>query len=329
MATLYVTEQGAKLTRESRRLLVVRGDETLLDVPTIKVERVLIFGYCQITTQALELLLNEGIPTAFLSMEGRLKGTLEPTKSKNIPLRVAQYETCRQPDFCLTMAKRIVAGKVKNQSRLVQRFAHNRPELDFAQVQADLARLHSEVDHKTAAGGLLGIEGHATAVYFDAFRQMFQQLSFERRTRRPPTDPVNSLLSLGYTMLANEYLSAVAAVGLDPHLGYFHCVSYGRPSLALDLCEELRHPLVDMLTLDLVNRAILKEDDFNQEQGGFMLKPEARKRYFAKYERRMTIRFKHPRTGQTTNVRSIIRDQALAMAHAIQEKKPYEPYYIG
>jgi CRISPR-associated protein Cas1 len=329
MATLYVTEQGAKLTRESRRLLVVRGEETLLDVPTIKVERVLIFGYCQITTQALELLLNEGIPAAFLSMEGRLKGTLEPTRSKNIPLRVAQYETCRKPDLCLAVAGRIVGGKIRNQLRLVQRFAHNRPELDFTRTQSDLNRLLGEVGRKTALGGLLGLEGQATAVYFDAFRRMFNRLGFERRTRRPPTDPVNSLLSLGYTMLANEYLSAVAAIGLDPHLGYFHCISYGRPSLALDLCEELRHPLVDMLTLDLINRAILKEDDFSQESGGFMLLPEARKRYFAKYERRVTIRFKHPRTGQSTHVRAIIRDQALKMAHAIQEGKPYEPYYIG
>jgi CRISPR-associated protein Cas1 len=329
MATLYVTEQGAKLTRESRRLLVVRGDETVLDVPTIKVERVLVFGYCQITTQALELLLNEGIPTAFLSMEGRLKGTLEPIRSKNIPLRVAQYETCRKPDFRLAVARRIVAGKIRNQLRLVQRFQHNRPELDFTVTQRDLNRLHAEVDRKTAPGGLLGLEGHATAVYFEAFRRMFNRLSFERRTRRPPTDPVNSLLSLGYTALANEYLSAATAVGLDPYLGFFHVTSYGRPSLALDLCEELRHPLVDMLTLDLINRTILKEDDFNQEQGGFMLRPEARKRYFAKYERRMTITFKHSGTGQNTSVRAIIRDQALKMAHAIQEGRPYEPYFIG
>ncbi len=329
MATLYVTEQGAKLTRESRRLLVVRGEETLLDVPTIKVERVLVFGYAQITTQALELLLNEGIPTAFLSMEGRLKGTLEPSRSKNIPLRVAQYEACRKPDFCLATAKRVVAGKIRNQLRLAQRFAHNRPELDFGTSQRDLNRLLSEVDRKTAAGGLLGLEGQATAVYFEAFRRMFRRLGFERRTRRPPTDPVNSLLSLGYTVLANEYLSAVSAIGFDPYLGFFHVTSYGRPSLALDLCEELRHPLVDMLTLDLINRAVLKEGDFRQESGGFMLTADGRKRYFAKYERRMTIAFRHSRTGQNTCVRAIIRDQALKMARAIQEGRPYDPYFIG
>ncbi len=329
MATLYVTEQGAKLTRESRRLLVVRDDAVLLDIPTIKVERVLIFGYCQITTQALELLLSEGIPTAFLSMEGRLKGTLEPIRSKNIPLRVAQYELCRKPDFCLAVARRIVAGKVRNQLRLIQRFAHNRPECDFTTAQRDLNQLLAQVDHKTAAGGLLGLEGRATAVYFDAFRRMFRRMSFERRERRPPPDPVNSLLSLGYTMLANEFLSAVSAVGLDPYLGFFHTTSYGRPSLALDLCEELRHPLVDMLTLDLVNRGILKEQDFTQDECGFILVPEARKRYFSKYERRMTIQFKHPRTAQNTNVRSIIREQALKICHTIQEGVPYEPFFIG
>ena len=107
MATIYITEQGARLTRESRRLLVVRCDENLVDIPIIKVERVLVFGYVQITTQAMELLLNEGIPTVFLSINGRLKGTLEPIRSKNIPLRVRQYDCARNPEFCLMTAKQI------------------------------------------------------------------------------------------------------------------------------------------------------------------------------------------------------------------------------
>ncbi len=329
MATLYVTEQGAKITRESRRLLVLGDDRVLLDVPTIKVERVLIFGYAQITTQALELLLNEGIPTAFLSMAGRLKGTLEPVRSKNIPLRVAQYEACRSPDLRLAVARRLVAGKIRNQLRLLQRFAHNRPAIDFETARCDLSRLLGEVERKTAVGGLLGLEGQATAVYFEAYRRMFNRLGFERRTRRPPADPVNSLLSLGYTLLTNEYVSAASAVGFDPYLGFLHATSYGRPSLALDLCEELRHPLVDMLTLDLVNRAIIKADDFSADTGGFLLKPDARRRYFAKYERRMTIQFRHPRTGQNTSVRGIIRDQTLVLARAIQQGVPYEPYFIG
>ncbi len=329
MAILYVTEQGTRLTRESRRLLVIRGEDTLADIPVIKLERVLIFGYAQLTTQALELLLNEGIPTVFLSINGRLKGSLEPTRSKNIPLRVRQYECARNPNFCLAIAKNIVTGKIRNQIRLIQRFQHNRPEMTFQSFQEDLKRLLHQVNNKTTIGGLLGLEGRATAVYFDAFKQMFKHLGFTCRTRRPPTDPVNSLLSLGYTLLCYEYLSAVSAVGLDPYLGFFHQISYGRPSLALDLCEELRHPVIDMLTLDLINRGIITADDFNQDSGAFILTSRARVRYFTKYERRMTIQFAHPRTHITTNVRGVIRSQALKMAQAIKEGTYYEPFIIG
>jgi len=330
VATLYVTEQGAKLTRESHRLLVVRGEEVLLDVPVIKVDRILIFGYAQITTQALELLLNEGVSCSFLSMEGKLKGTLEPVKSKNIPLRMKQYDRSRNPEFRLSMAKRIVTGKIRNQKRLVQRFAHNRPTEDFAVALRDLDIMLDAVGPRTATGGLLGVEGRATAVYFEAYGRMFsQECGFDKRTRRPPRDPVNSLLSLGYTLLTNEYFSAVSAVGLDPYLGFFHRIDYGRPSLALDMVEELRHPLVDMLTLDLLNRKILKAGDFDQTGGGFYLSPDARRKYFARYERRMTIAFKHPHCGESTNVRSIIREQVLEMARAIRGEKDYESFFIG
>jgi CRISPR-associated protein Cas1 len=330
MATLYITEQGAKLTRESHRLLVIRGDEVLLDVPVIKVDRILIFGYAQITTQALELLLNEGVSTSFLSMDGKLKGTLEAIGSKNIPLRMKQYARSREPEFCLRMAKRIVTGKIRNQKRLVQRFGHNRPAEDFTVALRDLDIMLEAVERRTAVGGLLGVEGRATAVYFEAYGRMFnRECGFDKRSRRPPRDPVNSLLSLGYTLLANEYFSAVSALGLDAYLGFFHKIDYGRPSLALDLVEEMRHPLVDMLTLDLFNRKIVVADDFTQETGGFYLTPDARKKYFAKYERRMTIVFKNPRSGENTTVRNIIREQVLEVARAIKGEKDYEPFFIG
>ncbi|MEO0073918.1 MAG: CRISPR-associated endonuclease Cas1 [candidate division WOR-3 bacterium] len=329
MATLYLTEQGTKLSRESNRLLVMRGEEKLLEVPVIKLERVQVYGHIQVTTQALELLLSSGIPVAFLAANGKLKGVLEPVRSKNIPLRLAQYEKYRDEGFTLAIAKQIVSGKIRNQRRLIQRFAHNRPQLDFRSQSCELERIMTEVERKTTLGGLLGLEGRATAVYFEAYGQMFTELAFERRSRRPPLNPVNSLLSLGYTILVQEFYSACSAAGFDPYLGFFHRLAYGRPALALDLAEELRHPLIDMLTLDLANRRIITAADFVTESGGFLLLPEARKRYFAKYERRVTIQFKHPRTRAQTNVRQVIREQVQRMARAVQAGDTYEPFYIG
>ncbi len=329
MATLYVTEQGAKLVRESRRLLVVNNDVVIFDIPIIKLRRVLIFGYAQITTQALELLLNEGIPTIFLSMSGRLKGTLEPIRSKNIPLRIAQYGKSRDSQFCLNIAKVIIQGKIRNQIRLIQRFAHNHPDIDFTIIQRDLKGIIHQIPNKTTIGGLLGLEGRATANYFEALRLVLKRSDFQKRQRRPPPDPVNSLLSFGYTLIVQEYLSAVVAVGMDPYVGFLHQLSYGRPSLALDLCEGLRHPIVDMMVADLINRSIIKDEDFTGEEGGFILKPEARKKFFTRYERRLTVLFKHPQTGQKTNVRQVIYEQAIRMSRAIMSETDYEPFFIG
>lgn len=330
MATLYLTEQGSKITRIGERLIVEKDTQVLLQVPIIKVERVLIFGRVKITIPVFELLLNLGIPTAFLSVKGRLKGILEPMRSKNILLRIRQYEKSKDTRFKLRFAKAIVRGKITNQKRLIQRFAHNHPDINFSSFLTEIDWLLDAIARKINISSLMGIEGQATAVYFTAYGKLYkEEMRFRNRTRRPPRDPVNSLLSLGYTMLSNEYLSLLSAVGFDPYLGLFHSIGYGRPTLTFDMMEELRHPLIDMLVLDLLGRKILKTEDFNEIQDGFYLTPEGRKAFFTHYERKMNQEIIHPKDNTLTTIRKIMLAQVHKLSITIQTGKDYEPYFIG
>ncbi|MEO0114299.1 MAG: CRISPR-associated endonuclease Cas1 [candidate division WOR-3 bacterium] len=331
MATLYLTEQGAKITRTQTRLIVEKDGKLLLQLPIIKLDRLIIFGRVAITIPVLELLLKEGIPTAFLSQTGRLKGFLEPMPSKNILLRIRQYERVKDELFRTEIAKSIVSGKIRNQKRLLQRFSHNHPELNF---NSELTQIDSHIEalnKKNSLTGILGMEGIATAIYFQGFAKLFKEpIQFLERTRRPPKDIINSLLSLGYTLLTNEYFSLTAASGFDPYIGFYHGIGYGRPSLALDLVEELRHPVIDMLTLELIMRQMLKAEDFTgNEDEGFFLTADGRKTFFTQYERRMNNEFLHPKNKTPTTIRKVMREQVYSMMRAVESKKPYEPFLIG
>lgn len=327
MAVLYLVEQGAVLRKASRRLVVEKEDRTLLEVPEFKVERVMVFGNVQLTTQAVGFLLERGIETAFFTLGGQLKGKLSPLESKNIPLRLFQYKRHLDESFRTALAGRLVAGKIRNQVVMLQRFRRNHPEVDFSVPLLRLAQCLNALPRKNRVSTLLGVEGVATAVYFEAFGQMFRrELRFQGRTRRPPTDPANALLSLGYTLVGGEILSHLSGTGFDPYIGYLHGIEYGRASLALDMLEEFRHPVVDRLALSLLNREILGAVDFEARDGGVYLAGQARKTFFSHYEKTMTGTFVHG--GVSTSFRKLFRVQARRMAAAIQREERYVPFLL-
>ncbi len=330
MGTLYITEQGAVLKKVSRRLSVYKGEEKITEVPVIKVDRVMLFGNIQVTAQAVAFLLDSGIDICYLSSRGRYRGRLAAAESKNVILRVAQYERYLDDNFQLGISKSLVEAKIKSSLGLIRRYRSNHPELDFSQEVASLDNALGSVSSQTQISSLLGIEGHATAVYFRAFGRMFrtEEMSFTKRTRRPPKDPVNSLLSFGYTLVTNEILSFLFAVGFDPYIGCYHTLDYGRPSLALDMTEEFRHPVVDRFTLYLVNNSIISPEDFeNRDERGFFLTQDALKRYFENYEKRINNTFQDESTGENVSYRSLFRRQAYRLAKSIQTGGAYEPYF--
>lgn len=328
MATLYITEQGSTLHKEQNRLVVTKDEAELASLHEFKVERVVIFGNVQLTTQAVAFLLDRGIETSFLSTHGHLKGRLAPLDSKNIPLRLKQYERTQDAELAASIARTIVRGKIGNCSEVLARHARNHPECDLRKEIDKLSVLAKQSARQESIESLRGVEGRAAAVYFQGFGRMLRKgMTFAKRTRRPPADPVNSLLSFGYTLLYSEAISALVAAGFDPYLGFYHSLHYGRCSLALDLIEELRPLTIDRLTLTLVNREVLKAADFRKEKdNGVRLRDAGRKRYLEEYERMMNAEFPSRQTGQRTSMRTALHAQALALQRTITEGSPYQSF---
>lgn len=337
MPPLYLVEQGAVLRKEGQRLLVTKEGETLLTVPAFKVDALMVFGGVQLTTQAMAFLLEKGIDTSFFTIHGRLKGKLAPMESKNIILRVKQFERARQSTFRLQVARRIVQAKLMNARGLLLRYARNHPEADLGAAIDRLAALARQVEGTMGLGKVRGLEGHGAAVYFHAFTQMLRsELGFDGRSRRPPTDPVNGMLSLGYTLVTHELTGLVSAHGFDPYLGFYHDLRYGRASLALDLVEEFRQPVVDNFVLRLANKRVMRAEDFTRrpEDGAVTLKPKAFKRFLAAYEQRMQ-RSVHIRThvpdydrDRKITWRDLFRYQVQKLAQAVKEDQEYQPLLI-
>lgn len=330
MATIYLTEQGSKLSKTSKRLVIEKDGQTLLEIPEFKVERVLIFGNVQITTQAMAFLLDNGIEVSFLSLYGKYRGRLSPVESKNAQLRIRQYQKHLDNEFKVSLAKAIVHAKLHTGRELLMRYARNHPEIDFSQDKIQMEACISQIEHKQSVNSVMGVEGAAASVYFEAFGKILRkELRFEKRQRRPPKDPVNALLSLGYTLIGNEMHSMVCAVGFDPYIGFFHGIDYGRPSLALDLIEPFRHAIIDRFTLYLVNNHILSEKDFEDTgEEGVLLNDDARKRYFAEYEKYMTKEGESNLSDAKKGFRDLFKIQAHNLHDAIMGTHEFSSYLL-
>ena len=332
MANLYLTEQNSILRKTGDRLIVEKDEQVLLDVPCHKIQAVLIFGNVQFTTQAVHELFEHGIEMAILTRTGRLVGQLTSPATKNIFLRIAQFKKFESQDFRLSFSRTVVAAKIANSLNLVRLFSYNHPETDFAN---EIESMQTQIRHAVEAAGLdqlLGIEGTAARVYFEALAKMIRgQFKFPGRRKRPATDPVNAMLSLGYTMIFNEIAALLDGLGFDPYLGFYHSPDYGRASLAADLVEEFRAPVVDRFTLNLINNRVFAEADFhsNPRGEGIYFNREAMKRYFAEYESYLNREFIDAGTEGKTTLRKCFRCQAEKLAAALQTDDAYTPFSLG
>jgi len=335
MATLFLLEQGAKLGKTSKRLIIEKNREILSEIPEFKVDRVFIFGNVQVTTQALRFLLENKIDLSFFTLTGKLLGKLVSAESKNIFIRKSQYDAYSNYQFRLEIAKHIVSGKLKNYVILLQKHKRNHPDMDLTDEISGLSEMILKIKSKTQLSSLMGIEGTGTKIYFKGFSKMIKkEFSFDNRNRRPPVDPVNSLLSLGYSILTSEMFSITQAMGLEPYLGYFHTIDYGRPSLALDLIEEFRPVIIDRMILDLINRNVLKKEDFDYEytEDGervlrVLLNKEARRVFFSAYEKKMNTQVIIENEKMT--YRKLMNRQVRKMMECIGKgDSNYEPFIL-
>lgn len=260
---IYVTTQGSHISREGRHLLVRKDQDICHTLFPHKLEQLVLCGNVSLSPAALGLLLRAGIDTVFLRLDGRYKGRLAQDEPKNVHLRRRQFLLCDDENFCLGVARPMVRGKLQNMLTLLQRIKRTRNSSQAENASRGVQNILAKLDQAGSLDQLRGYEGQGSALYFGGLRfGLDQDWGFTRRVRRPPTDPVNSLLSLLYTFLINRMVAAVRLAGLDPYPGVLHRLDYGRQSLPLDLVEEFRAPLADAVALALLNLRVLQRQDF-------------------------------------------------------------------
>jgi CRISPR-associated protein Cas1 len=334
-APLYLTEQGSSLSRTGRRLIVTKSGETLAQVPLISVSQVVVFGNVSITTPALQLLLQENVETVLLSSAGRFYGRLVGPTSAHGSLRVAQVLRSQDPAFALGLAQRFVHAKIHNMRVILQRYARRQDDDSLRACVSALDGLLDGAERCQTINSLSGMEGRATAIYFGAWKGLVNPpWRFDTRQRRPPTDPVNVLLSFGYTLLSQNILSAVLTSGMDPQVGFLHQLHYNRPSLALDMMEEFRPVIVDSVVLRCLNNQILTPADFRpgeEDEYPLVLMQDGMKRFIREMETRFEQSIKHPQTGDSLTYRRLFLEQAYGVARLLREGQSpalYQPHLI-
>lgn len=327
MVVAYITEQGSSLRQIGKRIVVVKGTNTLIDIPVHRLERVLLFGSIQITTQAMALLLDSGIDVQFLNSYGRYKGSLVSGDSKNIFVRMAQHRRWQDKAFKVSFSKSIIEGKIKNQISTLKRYGRNHDEVDFTNQISLMEKNLLDLDRLDDVNQLMGIEGISTSIYFNCFRQMVRgDMDFNRRLKHPSPDPVNALLSLGYILSTNEIISKLDALSYDVFLGITHGIRYGRKSLALDIVEQFRQPLVDRFTLRIINRKVITSEDFEVgEKGASFLTAEAFRRYLNLWEKELSQEGVVYDEKKMT-WRKVMEKQCYLLEATFMEGKEYTPF---
>ena len=327
MSVLYVKEPGAYVKKCGKRLQVEKDGKRLMDLPVFKLSNVNIIGNVQVTTQALHFMMQEGIDVSYLNRSGTYVGHMTADSSKNIFLRLAQYQCYQSVARRLEIAKRIVENKVNNQMVLIRNFRWTAEEYDRKNDLNEIKKMLDTLREKETSNEIMGVEGICSAIYFRAYGYMFRcKTIFPGRNRRPPRDPINVILSLTYTFLSKEIASALEAESFETYLGFLHGIRYGRKSLALDLVEEFRQPAADRLVLRLFNKQMISEYDFDIEGDIVRLKEESFKKFCVEYEKWMT----QPVSGlDPRSFRDILKEQISQLKKAIRERTIYIPYGWG
>ena len=364
MPTLYLTEDYSLVRRDGEDMLLVQIPEKQGKngsvssparkerIPLVKIDEVVVLGEVTLTASAMHLLLERDIEITFLGHYGQFKGRLSPPFSKNAILRLAQYRAHQEMTKRCELARRFVIGKLSNQRTMLQRYHRRQADAEMRQAIEQMGYFLSQLatlplekvlhagrlasgDNRIAGTPLeaiLGLEGAGSAAYFRCFGKLLsdpRQWPFPGRVKRPPTDPVNALLSFGYALLTTKVASAVQLVGFDHYVGYLHSAVYGRPALALDLMEEFRPLIVDSVVLTMFNKRMLTLNDFVVELGAYRLKDERRNVFFTQFEERLNEEVNHPLFGYKTSYRRCLELQARLLAKCVTaEIEEYPPFQV-
>lgn len=334
--TLYVTLPDSHLRLDNDTLRLLVGDETRLRVPLHHLGAVVCFGPVSVSAPLMHRLADDGIALVLLDAHGRFKARLEGATAGNVLLRRAQHATSLDDAFTLQLARRIVAGKLRNQRQVLLRGARDTKDdgdrKRLTRTAQDVAASQRALPAAATLDAVRGVEGEAARGYFAALNHLVRpdlrdRFAMDGRSRRPPRDRINALLSFLYAMWMNDCRSACEAAGLDPQVGYLHALRPGRAALALDLLEEFR-PLADRLVLSLVNRLQIGHGDFDEREGGaVMLAGDARKAVVVAFQERKQESLTHPLLAERLPLGLVPLVQARLLArHLRGETEVYLPF---
>lgn len=332
--TLYVTTPESYLSKDGQNVVVAVKQQEVFRIPIINIEGIVTFGYMGASPGLIRLCADNGVSLSFLSQSGRFIGRVQGQTKGNVLLRKEQYSMSDDMDKALHIAKLMVSAKIQNSRNVLRRYLRDygdNPEVEVASRALDMSKRNAlKADDRAE---LMGTEGIAANYYFAAFHNLIVQqkhdFPFAGRNRRPPKDAVNALLSLAYTLLANDVTAALETVGLDPYVGFFHTLRPGRTSLALDVMEELRAYIGDRFVVSLINRKQLSAADFlYQGEKGVVLTDNGRRIFLTAWQNRKKDEIVHPYLGEKIPIGLLPYVQAMLLARYVRNDIDDYPVFL-
>jgi len=330
--TIYITRQESYLHKERETIVIKNGDSKLGQFPALTVGNILCFGQISVSPFLMGYCAEQGIGLSYYTEYGRFLARVQGKQTGNVLLRRAQYRWADDNERSVSIARLMVAAKIANGRSVLLREMRNHGETAILKDAASrLAISLRRMRHAKTVEEAMGVEGDAAKVYFSIFNELLRGSGFVfgGRVRRPPTDPVNALLSFVYSLITQECVSALQGVGLDPYVGFLHKDRPGRASLALDMLEEFRSSWADRFVLTLINRRQIQLDDFVTEASGAVrLKDDARKKLLVAYQERKQVEITHPYLNESVPIGLLPHCQAMLLARHIRGDTEYYPPYL-
>ena len=334
---MYITIPDAYMARDGENVLVKVDDEIKFRVPIHNLEGIVCFGYAGASPGLINLCCERGVVLSFLTEHGRFMGRISGGVTGNILLRKSQYRWTENEQISMRLAKRFISAKIVNSRAVLHRTIRDHPETAntglLSSLIEKLADIHPALQAASNADEIRGIEGHAANLYFSGFNELIlthkDEFTMTDRNRRPPLDRINAMLSFLYTLLAHEVVAALESIGLDPQAGFFHRDRPGRPSLALDLMEEMRPHFVDRLVATMINRGQVLPNGFDfRENGAVLMNEETRKTILVTWQKRKQEEIIHPYLEEKVSMGLVPYIQAMLLARHIRgDLEDYPPFY--
>ncbi len=332
--TLYVTTPEAYLSKDGLNVVVSVDKEELFRIPILNIENIVTFGYMGASPGLMKLCMDNNVSLSFMTPQGRFIGRVQGATRGNVLLRKKQYSLSEDENVTLHLAKLFITGKVFNSRSILQRYIRDNgadEEVESAVKQLDWRRKRVMLAENIDI--LRGEEGNAANTYFDVFDHLIlhqkDDFPFNGRSRRPPKDEVNAMLSFVYTLIANDMAAALESVGLDPYVGFRHTLRPGRISLALDMMEELRAYLGDRLVLSMINRKqVTKKDFIRQGDESFVMTDDCRKELLTTWQKRKKEMIEHPYLKEKIPIGLLPYAQAMLLARFLREDLDDYPVFL-